>query len=131
MGHRVIFLSVMTALHDASTQQKRIEKLLAAFEVLAGIRSTAQDDLVDDDLSDDAETHLRTVLSGLDAIKPEGRILLAPFLDSYNLDVRACAAVALLELMPDRVIPVLRDLAENAAGTNAGATALEALEKRR
>ncbi len=86
--------------------------------------------MVDDNLSKDAETHLQTILSGLDAIEPEGRMALVPFLDSHDLDVRACAAAALLDLIPDRAIPVLRDLMENWTDTNAAVTALEALQKR-
>jgi hypothetical protein len=131
MGHRFILLSVMTGVRDAANQQKRLENLLSAFKVVAWIRSTAQDDLADDDLTEDAEAHLRTILSGLDAIEPEGRMALVPFLDCHDLDARVCAAVALLELIPDRAIRVLRDLVENSADSNAAVTAFVTLQKRR
>jgi hypothetical protein len=104
--------------------------LLNAFKYAAWTRAVAQDELVDDDLSNEAETQLQNIVTGLDAVPPAGRGALASFLVSHNSNGRACAAVALLDLMPERVLPVLRDLAENEPGTNAGATAFEALNKR-
>jgi len=126
---RVMLANMMAAVRRATTPDKRRKELLDAFEYTARVRSTAQDDLVDDALSAEAEAQLKEIISGLDALKPEGRKALAPFLDSFDLDVRVCAAVALLELMPDRVIPILRDLVKNAPGTNAGATALATLDE--
>jgi hypothetical protein len=128
-SYRIGLQSVMLAVGDARTPQERLEKLLAAFGVIAWIRSSAQDDLVDDSLSDEADAQMRLVIGGLDETQPNGRKALIGYLGSHNPDQRACAAVALLDLMPDRVLPVLRDLAENEPGTNAGATALDALSK--
>jgi hypothetical protein len=129
-SYRISLQSVMLAVGDARTPQERLEKLLAAFEVVARIRSSAQDDLVDDSLSDEADAQMRLVIGGLDETPPNGRKALIGYLGSHNPDQRACAAVALLNLMPDRVLPVLRDLIENEAGTNAAATALDALNRR-
>jgi hypothetical protein len=131
IAHRVILAGIMASVREATNPQDRVQELLNAFRYVSFLLATAQYDLVDDDLSGDAETHLRTILSGLDAIEPEGRMALVPFLDSHDLDARACAAVALLELIPDRAIPVLRDLVENSADSNAAITAFEALQKRR
>jgi hypothetical protein len=127
VGHRLSLYSMMAPLPEPRNQQEHRENLLNAFKIVAGIRRTAHD-LADDELHAETSYHLRTILSGLDAIKPEGRLALSPFLDSHDLDVRACAAVELIDLMPDRAIPVLRDLAKNAAGTDAGGTAIEWLQ---
>lgn len=130
-AHRVILAGLMASVQEETNPEKRQQVLLDAFKYAAWVRSRAQDELVDDDLSNDAEIQLQGILDGLDAIPPEGRGALAPFLVSHNPDERACAGAALLEVMPERAVPVLRDLSENAAGTSAGDTALDALEKRR
>lgn len=126
---RLMLAMVMKGAQETKTPEERREKLLSAFEYTADVRKLAQDDLVDDDLSRDAETQLQTIISGLDALEPDGRKALAPFLDRFNLDTRVCAAVALVPLMPDRAIPILRDLAKNAPGTNAGETARATLDE--
>jgi hypothetical protein len=120
---------IMTAVRNAKNPEERRKELLNAFHFVAGLRKTAQDDLVDDDLSNEAEAQLKFIISGLDELEPEGRKALAPFLDSFNFDERVCAAVALLKLMPDRTIAVLRDLVKTAPGTNAGATAFATLNE--
>lgn len=131
IGHRLSLYSVMAPLPEPENQQEHLENLLNAFKFVAGVRSTAEGDLADGELGAETEAHLRTIHSELDAIKPEGRLALAPFLDSHDLDVRVCAAVALLEIIPDRAVPILRNLAKNAAGTNAGSTAIAWLRARR
>lgn len=127
--HRLMLSHLMACAREATSPMERQRMLMNAFKYAAWVRAVAQDELVDDDLSNEAETQLQNIITGLDAVPPEGRAALAPFLVSHNPDQRVCAAVALLDLMPNRVLPVLRDLAEKEPGTNAGATALDALNK--
>jgi hypothetical protein len=130
-ANSMILRTIMTPLPEDCTREERVKSLVATFRHVAWIRSTAQNSPADEKLHAAAGKHLETILNGLDAIEPEGRRALVPFLDSYNPDIRAGAAIALLDLMPERALAVLRDLDENAAGTNGGLTAAVALKRRR
>lgn len=125
---RLTLEMVMNGVREAKTPEERRENLLSAFRITAHIRSTAKYELVDDDLGGAAEAQLQALASGLDALEPNGRKALAPILDSFNFDERVCAAVALIPLMPDRALAVLRDLIKNAPGTNASLAARSALD---
>jgi len=126
---RLALAFIMRGVREAKTPEEKRKNLLSAFGITACIRGLAKYELVDDDLTDAAETQLHALISGLDELEPEGRKALAPILDSFNLDERVCAAVALLELMPDRAMAILRDLLKNAPGTNASLTARAALNE--
>lgn len=125
---RVTLAQVMAGVRNAKTPEERRQKLLDAFKVTASVRSIAQDDLVSDELSVEADNQLQEIVSGLDALEPDGRKALAPILDSSNPDERVCAAVALLALMRDRAVAVLIDLVKSEPPPNASITALAALE---
>lgn len=56
-----------------------------------------------------------------------GQVGLARLLDHPDVGVRVLAGAYLIELMPDRVVPMLREIDESAGGSSPGFTAHFAL----
>lgn len=71
---------------------------------------------------------MNAIADKLDKIPP-GRMALVKLLDSTNPGVRAYAAAYLIEVAPERALPVLRQVNENERGMMAGFTAFTVLFK--
>lgn len=111
-----------------SDPNERTAKLLEAFEFCAKTRRIAFDEAADKDSGDAATTHLAEIAGTLDTIPPGRRSALLPFLESDNRGVQVAAAVALLKIAPDRVIPILKEIMDKDQGS-AGWSAFWALPR--
>jgi hypothetical protein len=116
-------LAAITALldrHDPVADDERAASLIHGFEFGTRLADTLHDEFRD---TADGETKvvrlMDAIVKALDRIG-SGRAALAVLLDHPDPGVRALAGAYLIDLMPDRVGPVLRQIEENASGRSAG-----------
>ena len=115
-------LAVITALldrHDPVAEGERAASLIRGFEFGARLADTLHDEFRD---TADGETKvvrlMDAIVKALDTIG-SGRSALAVLLNHPNAGVRALAGAYLIDLMPDRVVPVLRDITDSEDGNSA------------
>jgi hypothetical protein len=115
-------LATITALldrHDPVADDERAASLIRGFEFAARLADTLHDEFCD---TADGETKvvrlMDAIVKALDAIG-SGRSALAALLNHPNAGVRALAGAYLIDLMPDRVVPILRDIADSEDGNSA------------
>jgi hypothetical protein len=122
-------LAALTALldrQDASTEDERKASLVRGFEFGSRLAHTLHDELSDTD-GETKVAHLAyAIVKTLDGIG-SGRAALAVLLDHPDTGVRASAAAYLVDLMPDRVVPILREIDQKEGGSSADFTAHWAL----
>ena len=107
---------------DPGAEAERIARLLQAFEFAAELGRIADDVICDTDVKNHWTDQRGRIVTILDAVDPQRRHLV-PLLEHPLPDVRACAAVSLMKVMPERALPVLRAVHESHAGFSAGWTA--------
>jgi hypothetical protein len=104
----------------SGSDEQSVVLLVHAFELSARLADTLHNEFSD---TADGETKLihfaDTLVKALNAIYP-GRGQLAVLLDHLDPGVRALAGSYLIDLMPDRVVPILREVHENERGSSAG-----------
>jgi len=95
----------------AMPENERIASLVRGFEFGAKLRATLYDELLDTDATTKVVGLMNKIAETLDNIG-SGRVALATLLDHANAAVRATAGAYLLskELIPERVVPVLREM---------------------
>jgi hypothetical protein len=96
--------------NKAAEPDERTAMLLEAFEFCARTRVVAFDEAADTDSGNAATKHLAEIAEALDAIPPGRRSALVPFLDNANRGVQAAAAVHLKAILPERAIPILKEI---------------------
>lgn len=104
----------------------KVAQLLDAFRLGAKIMRVWHDVLAEQKRSNRASERTYSVIGVLRSIGAD-RIALEPLLDDPDIDVRAMAADALIEFLPDRVIPMLEVIAKRHPWSSAGWTASFAL----
>ena len=116
-------LAAITALldrHDPAADDERAASLIRGFEFGARFADTLHDEFRD---TADGETKVvrltDAIVKALDRIG-SGRAALAALLDHSDPGVRALAGVYLIDLLPERVSPILRQVEEEARGRSAG-----------
>ena len=116
-------LAIITALldrRDPVADDERAASLIRGFEVGTRLADTFHDEFRD---TADGETKVMrlmdAIVKALDTIG-SGRGALAVLLDHTDLGVRALAGAYLIDLLPERVCPVLRQIEEKARGRSAG-----------
>ena len=116
-------MSTINALLDragSGSDEQRAVLLIRAFEMSARLADTLHDQFSD---TADGETKVirlaDALVKVLNAISP-GRVRLAALLEHADPGVRALAGSYLIDLMPDRVIPILREVHERRRGTSEG-----------
>lgn len=107
---------------DPAAEAERIARLLRAFELTAELGRIAGDVICDTDIKNQWTDQRGRIVTILAAVDPE-RQHLVPLLEHPLPDVRACAAVSLMKVMPERALPVLRAVYDSYRGFNAGWTA--------
>jgi hypothetical protein len=107
---------------NPGAEAERIARLLRAFELSAELGRIAGDVICDTDIKNQWTDQRGRIVTILDAVDPQ-RQHLVPLLEHPLPDVRACAAVSLMKVMPQRALPVLRAVHESYRGFNAGWTA--------
>jgi hypothetical protein len=106
--------------HDPGSDGERVASLIRGFEFGARLADTLHDEFRD---TADGETK---VVRLIDAIVKtlnmigSGRAALTALFDHPDPGVRALAGAYLIDLMPERVGPILRQIEEEAPGRSAG-----------
>jgi hypothetical protein len=111
-------LAAVTALlndEDVSTDSERIANLLQAFVFGQKLAAALHDELLDVDGETKVLRLVGVIVDKLDAIAP-GRVALAGLLDDPDPVIQASAAALLIQMMPNRVVPILRAIEQNERG---------------
>jgi hypothetical protein len=111
---------------DAATESERIASLIRGFEFAAKLASTLSDELMDTDGYNKIIDRMNDIAKSLDSIG-RGRTALAVLLDHPDDRVRAKAGAYLMALMPERVLPILREIEGKGKADNADFTAHNAI----
>jgi len=122
-------LAAITALlnrHDATTEVERVASLVQAFAFAAKLAGTLHDEFRDMDGKTECARVMYNIANALHSIGA-GQAALAGLLDDPDAGVRASAGVYLIEAMPERVVPILREIEEKEAANSAHITAYFAL----
>jgi hypothetical protein len=100
---------------------KRVEQLLAAFQFCVKEACAAKEESQDIETYNVGVRQLSVIGNELRAIPPNRFDALARFLDSPDIQLRGFAAVWLRNVMPDRVLPILKEIdKEQSFGTPVG-----------
>ncbi|MFZ3350440.1 MAG: hypothetical protein WA268_06180 [Xanthobacteraceae bacterium] len=124
-------LKAITSLLERKNQiplNERSALLIRAFECAARLKATLKDELLDVESANAVVLLMNDIANALDATS-NGRAALAVLLDHPDYRVRATAGAYLLivNLMPERVVPILREIDERSEGRSADFTAHWAL----
>lgn len=111
---------------NAISPDEHIASLVRAFEFAAILTTALYDEVSDTDGGNELVMKMNAIANTLDESQP-GRIALAALLDHTKDGVRAAAGAYLVDLMPDRVVPILREIDEKGGGNDANFTAHWAL----
>jgi hypothetical protein len=113
---------------DATTDDDRTASLIRAFAFAAKLTATLHDELLDTDGQTKIVRLMNEIARSLDSIGP-GRIVLAVLLE--HPDDRVCASAGayllVVNLMPERVLPILREIENKGNGDSADFTAHNAM----
>jgi hypothetical protein len=106
-------LAAITALltrQDVTTEERRVASLIRGFDFGARLADILHDQFRDIADGETKVVHLMDeIVKALNAIG-SGRAALAVLLDHPDAGVRALAGAYLIDLMPERVIPILRQI---------------------
>ncbi len=110
----------------AIMKDERAASLVSGFEFAAKLKAALHDEVLDTDGCNKIVHLMNVIATTLDEIG-SGRAALAVLLKHADANVRASAGAYLIDLMPDRVIPTLREIDEKNDGSSADFTAHWAL----
>jgi hypothetical protein len=120
-------ISALLARQDEATEKQRVASLIRGFESGARLANTLHDEFHDiADGENKVVSLMDEVVIALNAIG-SGRAALAVLLDHPDAGVRADAGGYLIDLMPERIVPILRQIEAKADGSCASFTAHWAL----
>lgn len=114
-------LKAITALlnrRDQITADRRAASLIRGFEFSAKLAHSLHDELLDTDGESKVRRLMDAIVLALDKIG-SGRAALAVLLDHPDTGVRVSASWYLIDLMPERVVPMLREIDEKNGGSSA------------
>jgi hypothetical protein len=114
-------LKAITALlnrHDQIAADRRAASLIHGFEFSAKLAHSLHDELLDTDGESKVWRLMDAIVQALDKIG-SGRAALAVLLDHPDTGVRVSASWYLIDLMPERVVPMLREIDEKDGGSSA------------
>jgi hypothetical protein len=101
------------------SESGRVASLLHGFEFAVRLEATLSDEMADSEGVTQVDRVVDDIVVALASIG-SGRSALLPLLDHGDPRVRASAGGYLIDLMPDRVIPVLQQIEKEARGYWAG-----------
>jgi len=105
-------LATLTALLnsvDITSENDRVASLLRGFEFAVGLQATLQYEMGDVDGCNQVDRVVDDIVVALASVG-SGRAALAPLLEHGEPRIRVSAGRYLIDLMPDRVIPVLQQV---------------------
>ena len=112
---------------DASIESnQRVAPLIRGFEFGAKLAHALHDELLDTDGKTKVLRMMDAIVLALNAISP-GRSALTPLFENPDAGVRASAGAYLVDLTPDQVVPLLKEIDEKSDGSSASFTAHWAL----
>jgi hypothetical protein len=111
---------------ESGSQEERTGALVRGFEFAARLQHALHDELLDTDGETEAARLKHAVVDALDEMD-SSRAKLAGLLDHSDAGVRASAGAYLINLMSERVVPILREIEEKEEGLSADFTAHWAL----
>ena len=111
-------LRTLVESRSSTTPNQRAASLLAGFRFGARLADTLHDELLDTMGKTEVVRSMRTIVTALDEIDP-GRAALVTLLSDPDAGVRAFAGAYLIKLMPERVVPILRDIEEQQQANSA------------
>ncbi|HEX7970337.1 MAG TPA: hypothetical protein VF502_19095 [Stellaceae bacterium] len=117
---RAAVAALLDRARQATNDDERAAELVRAFALLTRHSYIAKEELGDVDASNETVDQRNAIADQLDAIGSGRRRDLAPLLEDADPGIRHAAACWLLRIMPERALPVLRDVAEKERGTTAG-----------
>ncbi len=103
---------------NARSPDERVASLLRGFEFGARLADTLHDEFRDTDAETEVWRLMDAIIRAGDEIG-SGRAALEVLLDNSDASVRASAGACLIDLMPDRVEPILRKIDEKSDGSSA------------
>jgi hypothetical protein len=122
-------LSTLDALlnrQHTTANDEWVTSLIRGFELGAKLAHALHDELLDTNGEAKVYGRLHAIFKVLDTTGA-GQVAFARLLDHPDVGVRVLAGCYLIELMPDRVVPMLREIDENSGGSSPGFTAHFAL----
>ena len=119
-------LATLSNFTDVASESERIETLLRGFERAARLEGISND-LQDWDGVKRIDHIMDDIVVALAAIGP-GRTLLVPLLEHDNARVCVLAGRYLIDLMPDRVVPILEKIDKEGDGSSDGFSAFLVLQ---
>jgi len=121
-------LAVIQALLDRrdTTESARIASLVEAFAFAAKLANTLHDEFHDIDGETQVARFTEAIVKTLEGMGTK-RAPLAVLLDHPDAGVRAWAGACLINLQPDRVVPILREIEQDEVANGAHFTAYFAL----
>ena len=115
--------AIKTVLDNAAAApNEQTTSLVRCFEFAAKIRNTLSDEWLDTDGVNQLVDLMDAIVSQLDSAS-SGRASLIPLLDHADPGIRASAGAYLINLMPDRVLPILQKVEETERANSAHFTA--------
>ena len=104
-------ITSMLGHRDLNTEKERSASLLRAFVFSARLANTLHDELLDTDGENKVWQLMDTIVQALDKIG-RGRVGLDVLIGHPDASVRGAAGAYLVDLLPDQIIPVLREVEE-------------------
>jgi hypothetical protein len=111
-------ITVLLNDQDPNTDCERIVNLVRTFVFAQKLAAALHDELLDIDGETKVLRLVRVIVDKLDTIGP-GRVALEGLLDDPDPVVQGSAAAFLIQIMPDRVVPILRAIEQNERGKGA------------
>jgi hypothetical protein len=109
-------LSALLNPTNVASESERVSALLRAFEFAAKLEATLSDEMADVDGVTQIDHLMDDIIVALAPIG-YGRTFLVPLLEHDDARVRAFAGRYLIDLIPDRVIPVMEKIEEEKRGS--------------
>ena len=116
---------LLDAQHGTAVEE-RTASLVRAFAFAAQLKAALHDEVGEPETCNELVLKMNSITGMLDET-PAGRAALAALLDHAKDSVRASAGAHLVDLMPDRVVPILREIDQKGGGNSADFTAHWAL----
>lgn len=118
-GDGLTAIAALLDRHNPVASEERVASLVRGFEFAAKLADTLHDELMDTDGGNKVTALMNAIAVALDGMGV-GRTSLGVLLQNPDARVRASAGAYLIKLMPDRVLPVLREIEEGEGGSSAG-----------
>lgn len=112
--------AIRAQLHGTNSDCKnaRVKSLIDTFEFSSRLADTLHDELLDTDAENEIWRMMDSIVLALDEIG-RGRAALDVLLNNPLTGVRVAAGAYLIDLDPERVVPILREIDEKGGGNSA------------